>query len=146
LRLDANESKNGEGRQFPLTPRLRDVLEKQIAKTEALERETGRIVPHLFHRNGAPIRTFRRSWIGACKKAGVPGKIRHDFRRTACRNLERAGIPRTVAMRAIGHLTESIYRRYSIVDESMLKDAAGKLEQLHALDEQNSGNGKAMAK
>jgi len=49
-------------------------------------------------------------------------------------------------MKAIGHLTESIYRRYSIVDESMLKEAAGKLEQLHALDEQNSGNGKAMAK
>ena len=146
LRLDPNESKNREGRQFPLTPRLREMLEKQIAKTEALQKELGKIISHLFHRNGAPIKTFRRSWLTACKKAGVPGKIRHDFRRTACRNLERAAVPRSTAMKAIGHLTESIYRRYSIVDESMLKEAAGKLEQLHALDEQNSGNGKAMAK
>jgi len=120
LRLDPNESKNSEGRMFPLTPRLREVLEKQIAKTEELQKELGRIIPHLFHRNGVPIKMFRRSWITACKKAGVPGKIRHDFRRTACRNLERAGVERSTAIKAIGHLTESIYRRYSIVDESML--------------------------
>jgi hypothetical protein len=49
-------------------------------------------------------------------------------------------------MKAIGHLTESIYRRYSIVDESMLKEAAAKLEQLHASDQQKSRNGKGMAK
>ena len=49
-------------------------------------------------------------------------------------------------MKAVEHLTESIYRRYGIVDESMLKEAAGKLEQLHALDEQNFKIGKAMAK
>ncbi len=109
---------------FPLTPRLRKVLEKQIAKTEALQKDLGSIIPHLFHRSGEPIKTFRRSWVSACKKAGVPGKIRHDFRRTACRNLERAGIERSTAMKAVGHLTESIYRRYSIVDESMLKEAA----------------------
>jgi len=54
LRLDPNESKNREGRMFPLTPRLREVLEKQIAKTEALQKELGKIIPHLFHRNGAP--------------------------------------------------------------------------------------------
>ena len=49
-------------------------------------------------------------------------------------------------MKAIGHLTESIYRRYSIVDESMLKEAAKKLELLHASDQQQSRNGKALAK
>ena len=49
-------------------------------------------------------------------------------------------------MKAVGHLTESIYRRYSIVDESMLKDAAKKLEQLNSLDEEKSkwqSNGRA---
>jgi integrase len=121
------------------------VFENQIAKTEALQKELDRIVPHLFHRNGEPIKTFRRSWVTACKKAGVPGKIRHDFRRTAYRNLERAGVPRSAAMKAIGHRSESVYRRYSIVDESMLKEAAAKLEQLHAADRQKSRNGKAMA-
>lgn len=134
LRLDPGETKNNEGRSFPFTPRLREILEQQIARTEALQKETGRIIPWLFHRNGAPIKNFRRSWLTACKKAGVPGKIRHDFRRTSVRNLERAGVPRSAAMKMVGHKTQAIYQRYAIADESMLKDAAEKLERLHSVD------------
>jgi hypothetical protein len=48
--------------------------------------------------------------------------------RTAVRNLERAGIPRSVAMQMVGHETESIYRRYAIVDETMHREASAKLE------------------
>src|SRR5262245_32480737 len=135
LRLDAGETKNNEGRMFPLTPRLREVLEKQMEKTRALEKATGRIIPWLFHRNGQPIKGFRKAWRTACKRAGVPGKIPHDFRRTAVRNLERAGVPRSAAMKMVGHQTQSIYQRYAIADEGMLKDAAEKLAQLHATDQ-----------
>ena len=69
---------------------------------------------------------FRRAWLTACRRAGLPGRIPHDFRRTAVRNLERAGVPRSTAMKMVGHKTESIYRRYAIVDEAMLKEGAGK--------------------
>jgi hypothetical protein len=55
----------------------------------------------------------------------------HDFRRTAVRNLERTGIPRSAAMSMSGHKTESVYRRYAMVDESMLRDAAQKLTALY---------------
>ena len=58
-------------------------------------------------------------------------------RRTAVRNLERAGVPRSAAMKMVGHKTEAIYRRYAIVDEGMLKDAAVKLEQQHLIDKAN---------
>jgi integrase len=64
-------------------------------------------------------------------KAGLAGRIPHDFRRTAVRNLERAGVPRSAAMAMVGHRTESIYRRYAIADEAMLREGAIKLAALH---------------
>ncbi|PYR15878.1 MAG: hypothetical protein DMF94_30355 [Acidobacteria bacterium] len=59
----------------------------------------------------------------------------HDFRRTAVRNFERAGVPRSAAMAMVGHKTDAVYRRYAIVDEGMLKDGALKLAQLHQAHE-----------
>jgi integrase len=83
----------------------------------------------VFHRpNGSPIKDFRETWTKACEKAGYPGKLFHDFRRSAVRNLERSGVPRSTAMAMVGHKTESIYRRYAIVDEQMHREAAAKLD------------------
>jgi integrase len=131
LRLEPGETKNAEGRQFPLTPALRAVLERQRARTLGVEKATRTIIPWLFHRSGRPIKSFRRAWVTACTAAGLSGRIPHDFRRTAVRNLERAGVPRSTAMKMVGHKTESIYRRYAIVDEAMLKEGAAKLQTLH---------------
>ena len=131
LRLDPGETKNGEGRQFPLTPDLRAVLERQRERTTTEEKTTGAVIPWVFHRAGMQIKSFRRAWVTACKKAGIPERVPHDFRRTAVRNLERAGVPRSTAMKMVGHRTESIYRRYAIVDEAMLKEGAAKLQTLH---------------
>jgi integrase len=128
LRLESGESKNGEGRQFPLTQELRAVLEAQTARTRELELQTGQIIPWLFHRNGEPIKSIRQCWKTACKAAGVPGRLKHDFRRTACRNFERMGISRSAAMKMVGHKTEAIYRRYAIADEVALKEAAAKID------------------
>lgn len=74
-----------------------------------------RIVSRVFHRNGRAIHDFRGAWQKACEAAGVLGRLVHDFWRTAARNLESAGVSRSVAMKLTGHLTESIYRRYAIV-------------------------------
>lgn len=131
LRLDPGETKNGKGRMFPFTPELRAALEEQRKRTTAIEQATGQLIPWTFHRNGQPIRAFRRSWAKACAGAGVPGRIPHDLRRTAVRNLERAGVPRSTAMALVGHETESIYRRYAINDETMLKEGIERLARLH---------------
>src|SRR5262249_43220872 len=60
-----------------------------------------------------------------------------DLRRTAVRNLERAGVSRSAAMKLTGHLTESIYRRYAIMDAGMLREAAVKLAAHHALEDRS---------
>jgi integrase len=126
-RLEPGTTKNREGRSFPITPALRAVLERRQEWTRRCERAQARIIPLVFHRSGDPIRSFRRSWADACGKVGRPGLLFHDLRRSAVRNLERAGIPRSVAMKLTGHKTESVYRRYAIVAEADLRDAGIKL-------------------
>jgi len=131
LRLEREETSSEEERKFPLTPGMRELLVRQLEEVDELERKTGRIIPWLFHHNGKPIKDFRKAWALACQRAGILGKVPHDFRRTAVRNLERAGIPRSAAMAMVGHRTESIYQRYKVADEAMLKESAAKLAALH---------------
>ena len=50
------------------------------------------------------------------------------MRRTAVRNLVRAGVPQTVAMKMTGHRTDSVFRRYDIVSAGELRDAAARLD------------------
>lgn len=110
-----------------MTTELRKVLQKQLNSVKALQ-EAGKVVPFVFHwSDGSQIKDFRKTWANACEAAGFPGKKFHDLRRTAVRSLERAGIPRSTAMAMVGHKTESIYRRYAIVDEAMHREAAEKL-------------------
>jgi hypothetical protein len=135
VRLWGGETKNGEGRIVYLTPELKASLAAQVARVKTLERQLGRIIPHLFvHRQakapglvGTPIRDFRKAWKTACRRAGVPGALRHDFRRTAVRNLVNAGVPERVAQTITGHKTRSVFDRYQIVSPADLQAAAGKL-------------------
>jgi integrase len=132
LRLDPGTTKNSEGRVVYLTPDLNALLAAQIARVDALSRRLGRIVPHLFpHLEGRHAGTQRQGmrarWKTVCEETGVANRIPHDTRRTAVRNLERAGVPRSVAMKITGHKTEAVYRRYAIVSDADLRDAARRL-------------------
>jgi integrase len=135
LRLEPGQTKNDDARVVYLTPELKVMLVAQFARVRSLERQLGRIVPDLFvHLRGkapglvgTPIRDFRKAWQTACRRAGVPGGLRHDFRRTAVRNLVNAGVPERVAMKVTGHRTRSVFDRYMIVSPADLKQATAKL-------------------
>jgi integrase len=129
VRLEVGTTKNGDGRTFPfcIFPELEELLEKQREEAAAIQKATSQIVEYVFNRNGKEIRNFRKSWKNAVEKAGIPGKIPHDFRRTAVRNLVRAGIPEHHAMKLTGHRSRSVFDRYDIVNETDLSEAVGKL-------------------
>ena len=141
VRLDPGTTKNDEGRVFPfdLMPELQQVVEGQQQRAEAL-RQQGRLVPWIFHevgetlldRSGRANHAFRVAWRDASKKAGCPGRIPHDFRRTAVRNLTRAGVPERVAMQLTGHKTRSVFDRYDIVNEADLRAAVAQLDRAAA--------------
>ena len=87
--------------------------------------------PLVFCRGGGQaIKSFYTRWDQACTAAGCPGRIPHDFRRTAVRNLNRAGVPETVAMKITGHKTRSVFDRYDITSEEDLAEASRKLQAL----------------
>jgi len=129
IRLEPGTTKNKRGREFPLAalPELAALMQTQRDATTELERRTAELVPWVFHRAGNRIRSYDVAWRAACKRAGVPGRLMHDCRRSAVRALERAGVSRSVSMALTGHLTENIFRRYAIVAEADLREGVGKL-------------------
>lgn len=130
VRLELRSTKNGEARVFPfdVLPELAEVLRRQRFYTDGIELVNGGAsVPWVFHRSGRPIKDYTDAWRKACAAAGVPGRIPHDFRRTAVRNLLRAGVPESWAMKLTGHKTPAVFRRYAITNEADLREAVGKL-------------------
>jgi integrase len=84
----------------------------------------------VFHNEGTAFREFRSSWKNACAAAGVPELKFHDLRRTAVRNMRRAGVPQVVRMRISGHRTDSMERRYNIVDIEDIQSAKTLMQKL----------------
>lgn len=124
IRLEPGTTKNKEGRTLPIygemVERLR--MEKEIRDSKFPTCQ------HVFHRNGEPIKNFRKSWESACTAVGLDGLMFHDLRRTAVRNMVRSGIPEKTAMAISGHKTRAVFDRYNIVNDRDLTDAAVKME------------------
>jgi integrase len=121
IRLNAGETKSGDGRVIKMT---QDVFVLLTACVSGKKPDA-----YVFSRaDGKRVKDFRGAWANLCEKAGVPDLLFHDLRRSAVRNMERAGVPRSWATKISGHKTESVYRRYAIVSEADLADATRRIE------------------
>ena len=140
LTLPGKDAKTGKARTLPVRGELRAIIDRRLA-ARRIEGADGTevLAEHIFHRAGAPMGEFRKTWLSACRKAGlavaqerdgrtVYQALRrpYDLRRTAVRNMVRSGVDPAVAMKISGHTTRNIFDRYNIVDERDLADAIEK--------------------
>lgn len=125
ITLATGETKNGDGRVVPIL--AGDMADLLTAAKEERDEKWPRS-PWVFNRGGEQIKDFRWAWAKACERAKVPDQKFHDLRRTAVRNMRRAGVPQVVRMKISGHKTDSMERRYSIVDGDDLKAAKAQME------------------
>jgi integrase len=124
ITLEARNAKNNEPRTIPMSGELYQVI--LSLRTVAPIKDKAKDLA--FTNRGRKIRFIYDAWKEAVKRAGLPGLLLHDCRRTAVRNFIRAGVPDKVARAISGHKTRLVFDRYNIIDERDLRDAAAKLE------------------
>jgi integrase len=128
LTLRAENSKNGEARVIPLVGELGEILERRRAARQVEVNGVTQLCEFFFHRYGAAINDFRKAWKKATKLAGCPGRLVHDLRRSAVRNMVQAGVHQAVAQKISGHKSASMFTRYNIVCTDDLRSALAKTD------------------
>jgi len=128
--LETGMAKNDEARTIYLDSELKTLFNDLWETRKTKMKETQKMTPYVFLNEPGQdrIKDIRGSWKAACTKAKIGERLFHDLRRTAVRNMVRAGVPETVAMRVSGHKTRSVFERYNIVSDTDLILAAQKQE------------------
>jgi integrase len=122
--LERGQTKGRVARVLPIYGDMQEVLVEALRIRDA-EFPDCKLV---FNRMGGKIVDFRKAWAKACAMAEVTGLHFHDLRRSAVRNMDRAGIPRATIRKIIGHETDAMFDRYRIVDQNDVREAGEKAE------------------
>lgn len=155
IRLRGGNAKNGEGRSVILSGELGELIGRCKGARQVKTKHGLTLSAYVFHLKGEPVGDFKKAWASACVAANLgrfncsvcktavtghrcgkcgsaasySGRIFHDLRRTAVRNMVRAGVAERVAMAISGHKTRAIFDRYNIVNEDDLREAMQRTQQ-----------------
>lgn len=110
IRLEKRQTKGKKARNAPLYGEMRVWFEMTYSARDPN-------CPFIVSWKGHGITEVKTAWKKARERAGTPGLLIHDLRRTAVRNMIRAGISEKRAMEISGHKTNSMFKRYDITDE-----------------------------
>ena len=124
IRLERKQTKTNTSRGLYRTG---DFLKVMLKAKEVRDREFP-YCPWVVHIKGQRVKRFDHGWTALMKRLSMSGVLFHDLRRTGVRNLLRAGVPETVAMKISGHKTRSVFDRYNMTSEEDLKEAANRLD------------------
>jgi integrase len=129
-------SKNKKPYYVPVLGELVQLIERR-KEARSVETPQGIVLANLvFHHAGQPIVEFRKAWATACKKAGCEGRLFHDLRRSAARQLIRSGVTKDVARQLGGWKTDSMFSRYNVCAEEDLRDAMEKVTKYNEAESQ----------
>jgi len=120
-RLESGDTKNDDARTFYFDNEIAEIFDRLWRK----RKQQPNFCKYVFLNAKGSDRIYRfdKAWQTACDNAGVSGRIFHDLRRTAVRNMVRAGVPEAIVMKISGHKTRSVFDRYNIVSDADLKNA-----------------------
>jgi integrase len=131
IRFESRQTKGKKPRTAPIYGDMERWIRSQLET-----RVPG--CPFVFHHHSKPVGGQLRGWREACERTGMPDLLFHDLRRSAVRNMKRAGIGDKTAMDISGHKTQAIFDRYDIVDEVDVADAGTKLTEYFAARKQRA--------
>jgi len=122
IRLPAEIAKGKKARALPIVEEILDVIErrKQVRRLDCA---------FIFHRNGRPIKSFRKAFKAAAKKIGFEGLLPHDMRRSGVRNFRKSGLSESEGMALSGHKTNAVYKRYDIISDDDLTQSMKRVQE-----------------
>jgi len=122
IRLPAEVAKGKKARALPIVEEILDVIErrKQVRRLDCA---------FIFHRNGRPIKSFRKAFKAAAKKIGFEGLLPHDMRRSGVRNFRKSGLSESEGMALSGHKTNAVYKRYDIISDDDLTQSMKRVQE-----------------
>jgi hypothetical protein len=138
--LDAASNKTRKRRRFPMTKRLRGILQEARARADRVRVKAGKFTPWVFVRDdGEPLGSYRKVWEAALAQLGIgklPGrsgpwssaKVVHDIRRSAVRRMRHDGLDRETRKALVGHESDEAHAWYEGDDDEALRAAAQRLD------------------